>query len=131
MMESKTKKKILIADNEFHVAQVVAIKFRNNGFVVHIAENGQEALDMAIKHDPDIIVADAEMPVMPGQDFVKKLRGSKDGENVPVVMLTASGSKIAEKVKQQLGISDCVSKPFSPRELLQKVNEVLCQAAKP
>ena len=130
-MECKTKKKILVADNEFHVAQVVAIKFRNNGFVVHIAENGKEALEMAIKHELDVIVADAEMPAMSGLDFVKKLRGSKAGVNVPVVMLTANGSKITEKVKQQLGISDCVSKPFSPRELLQKVNEVLCQAAKP
>ena len=130
-MECKTKKKILVADNEFHVAQVVAIKFRNNGFVVHIAENGQEALDMAIKHGPDIIVADAEMPVMSGVDFVKKLRVSDEGGNIPVVMLTANGSEIAEKVKQQLGIADCVSKPFSPKELLQKVNEVLCQAAKP
>ena len=129
-MECKTKKKILVADNEFHVAQVVAIKFRNNGFVVHIAENGREALDMATKHEPDVIVAEAEMPAMSGPDFVKKLRGSKKGGNVPVVMLTANGSGITEKVKQQLGISDCLSKPFSPRELLQKVNEVLCQAAK-
>ncbi|MBN1457459.1 MAG: response regulator [Sedimentisphaerales bacterium] len=130
-MESKIKKKILVANNEFHVAQVVAIKFRNNGYVVHIAQNVKEALDMAIKHEPDIIIAEAEMPSVSGLDLVKKLRGSKEGGDVPVVMLTASGSKITDKVKQQLGISDCVSKPFSPRELLQKVNEVLCQAAKP
>jgi len=130
-MECKAKKNILVADNEFHVAQVVAIKFRNNGFVVHIAENGKEALDMAVKHEPDIIVADAEMPEMSGADFVKKLRGSETVENVPVVMLTAKGSKIKAKVKRQLGISECVSKPFSPKELLQKVNEVLYQAPKP
>ena len=124
-MESGNQKKILVADSEFHIIQVLAIKFRKNGFNVFTAQNGRDALELTNKNQPDIIVTDIQMPILSGIKFVEELRANKQTANIPVIMLSARGFTMEDKRKQQLGISVCISKPFSPRELLQTVNEVL------
>lgn len=120
-------KKILIADDEVHIIQVVAIKLKNNGFEVITAENGQKAFELACDEKPDLVITDFQMPVMTGLQLIEKLRQNPDTASVPVIMLTARGFAIEDDVRQRLKISDCLSKPFSPRELLQNVQQVLEQ----
>ena len=120
-------KKILIADDEVHIIQVVAIKLKNNGFEVITAENGQKAFELACDEKPDLVITDFQMPVMTGLQLIEKLRQNPDTAAVPVIMLTARGFAIEDDVRQRLKISDCLSKPFSPRELLQNVQQVLEQ----
>ena len=120
-------KKILIADDEVHIIQVVAIKLKNNGFQVFTAENGEKAYELACAEKPDLVITDFQMPVMTGLELIEKLRQNPDTASVPVIMLTARGFAIEEGVRQNLKISDCLSKPFSPRELLQNVQQVLEQ----
>ena len=120
-------KKILIADDEVHIIQVVAIKLKNNGFQVFTAENGEKAYELACAEKPDLVITDFQMPVMTGLELIEKLRQNSDTASVPVIMLTARGFAIEEDVRQNLKISDCLSKPFSPRELLQNVQQVLEQ----
>lgn len=120
-------RKALVVDDEIHIVQVVAIKLRNNGFDVTTASNGQAALDAAQEEKPDIIITDFQMPIMTGLELVENLRSDKETENIPVIMLTARGFAIEEDKRQELKISACLSKPFSPREVLGKIEEVLEQ----
>jgi two-component system, OmpR family, alkaline phosphatase synthesis response regulator PhoP len=122
-----TDKTALLVDDEFHIVQVMAIKLRNNGFNVLTAENGQQAYTMACQSRPDIIVTDFQMPVMSGLELIEKLRQTPETAHIPVIMLTARGFAIEEPQQQHLRISACLSKPFSPREVLQTVEEVLVQ----
>jgi len=121
------EKKILIADDEVHIIQVVAIKLKNNGFEVITAENGQKAYELACEQIPDLIITDFQMPIMTGLELIKNLRQNPDTASIPVIMLTARGFAIEDDVRKDLKISDCLSKPFSPRELLQNVQQVLDQ----
>lgn len=120
-------KKILVVDDEVHIVQVVAIKLRNNGFEVITAENGAEGLELAIQERPDLIVSDFQMPVMSGLEMIENLRAKPETRDIPVVMLTARGFAIEDDKKQQLRVTACLSKPFSPRELLQSIESVLHQ----
>ncbi len=120
--------KVLVVDDEIHIVQVVAIKLRNNGFDVITCENGAQALELATNEKPNVIVTDFQMPVMTGLELVQNLRKQPDTADIPVVMLTARGFAIEDQQKEELKISACLSKPFSPRELLQSVEEVLKEA---
>jgi two-component system, OmpR family, alkaline phosphatase synthesis response regulator PhoP len=124
-----TGKKILVVDDEIHIVHVVAIKLRNNGYEVITAENGAEAFKIACEEKPDVIVTDFQMPAMTGLEMVESLRQRQDMADVPVIMLTARGFAIDDSQKQQLRISECLSKPFSPKELLRTVEDVLHQTA--
>jgi two-component system alkaline phosphatase synthesis response regulator PhoP len=122
-----TGKKILVVDDEIHIVHVVAIKLRNNGYDVITAENGSQALSAALKEKPDIIVTDFQMPEMTGIELVQAVRNTPDLADIPVIMLTARGFAIDSNQKQQLRIAECLSKPFSPKELLRTVEDVLHQ----
>ena len=122
-------RKALVVDDEIHIVQVVAIKLRNNGFDVTTAENGAVALDIAKEEKPDIIITDFQMPVMTGLELVENLRKDTATEDIPVIMLTARGFAIEEDKRQELKISACLSKPFSPREVLQTIEDVIEQTA--
>jgi len=120
-------RKILVVDDEIHIVHVVAIKFRNNGFEVITAESGADAFALACEEKPDIIVTDFQMPGMTGLELVEKLRQNKVTFDIPVIILTARGFAIEDERKENLRISEFLSKPFSPRELLRTVEDVLHQ----
>jgi len=124
-MSDEKALKVLVVDDEIHIVQVVAIKLRNNGFDVITCENGAQALEIVSNAKPNVIVTDFQMPVMTGLELVENLRNQPDTAEIPVVMLTARGFAIEDRQKEELNISACLSKPFSPRELLQSVEEVL------
>jgi two-component system alkaline phosphatase synthesis response regulator PhoP len=118
-------KKILVADDEIHIVQVVAMKFRNNGFEVVTAENGTDAYKICCEEKPDLIITDYQMPGMTGIELVEKLRQKPEFAEIPVIILTARGFAIEDDQKDKLGITECLSKPFSPKELLQHVENIL------
>jgi CheY-like chemotaxis protein len=122
-----TGKRVLIVDDEVHIVHVVSIKLRNNGYEVISADNGAEAYELACKEKPDIIVSDFQMPVMSGLELVEKLRNCDATENIPVIMLTARSFAISQEQQDELRIASCLSKPFSPKELLGNIEDVLYQ----
>ena len=124
-----SEKKALIVDDEIHIIQVIAIKLRNNGFEVITANDGQKALDVALEQKPDVIVTDYQMPIMDGLGLIENLRKHEETSRIPVIMLTARNFAIEEQTIEQFKISACLSKPFSPRELLGKIEEVIAQTA--
>lgn len=124
-----TARKILVADNEIHIVQVVAIKFRNNGFEVITSDNAGEAFELACRQKPDVIVTDLQMPGTSSLELIENLRKHPATADIPVVLLTARDFTVEDQQISDLKISVCLPKPFSPRELLQTVNEVLKQRA--
>ena len=120
-------KKVLVVDDEIHIIHVVAIKLRNNGYEVLSAENGADAFELALAEKPDIVVTDFQMPVMTGLELVEKLRQCEETKDIPVIMLTARGFAVEEEQKRDLQISEFLSKPFSPRELLRSIEDILYQ----
>jgi CheY-like chemotaxis protein len=117
-------KKILVADDEAPIANVVALKLRNAGLEVIVARDGQEAYERAIADRPDFIVTDLQMPGMSGLELCTRLAAEIQG-GIPTILLTAKGFEINPEAVAHLPIRRVMSKPFSPRELLAAVQESL------
>jgi CheY-like chemotaxis protein len=122
-------KTILVADDETHILHVVSLKLRNAGFIVITARDGQEALEMAQQEKPDLIITDYHMPQLSGLELCQRLKQDPATSGIPAIMLTARGYQLDPADTEQSGILRMLSKPFSPRQLLTTVNEVLEQAA--
>jgi len=121
-MSAKT---ILVADDESHILHVVSLKLRNAGFNVLTAHDGQEALELARKHRPDLLITDYHMPGLSGLELCEQLKQDPATAHIRAVMLTARGYHLEPHDTEQSGILRMISKPFSPRHLLSTVNEVL------
>src|SRR5580658_3838476 len=118
-------KKILVADDESHILHVVSLKLRNAGFAVVTAGDGQEALELAQQERPDLIITDYHMPQLSGLELCQRLRADANLNKIPTVMLTARGYYLEPQDTQESGIARVLNKPFSPRQLLLTVNELL------
>ncbi|MFQ6035996.1 MAG: response regulator [Sedimentisphaerales bacterium] len=119
------EKKVLVVDDEIHIIHVVAIKLRNNGYEVISADNGAQAFELACEEKPDVIVTDFQMPGMTGLQLVEKLRQCEQTKDIPVILLTARNFVISQQQQEDLQISQCLSKPFSPKELLGNIEDIL------
>lgn len=120
-------RKVLVVDDEVHIVHVVAIKLRNNGYEPITAGNGEEAYELACKEKPDIIIADYMMPIMDGLELLAKLRANDQTRDIPFILLTARNFAIDDARQQQLQVSQCITKPFSPKELLRTIEDILYQ----
>ena len=118
-------RKVLVVDDEIHIVHVVTIKLRSNGFEVITAESGQEALELARHEHPDVIITDFQMPNMTGLELLEKLREYGPTQNTPAILLTTQTQDLSEDESTRLGIHKCLSKPFSPRELLRETENIL------
>jgi two-component system alkaline phosphatase synthesis response regulator PhoP len=116
-------KKIVVADDESHILHVVSMKLSNAGYEVLTAVDGEEALELCRSEKPDMVITDFQMPVMTGLELCKTLR--QEGFMAPVLMLTARGFDIGASDMASARIADVLSKPFSPREVLGKVQQLL------
>jgi len=121
-MDAKT---ILICDDEAHILHVVSFKLRNAGFNVLTAQDGEEAMDVVQSQHVDLIITDYQMPGFTGLEVARKVHCEESRRNMPVILLTAHGLALDSLELSQSGISACLSKPFSPREVLGRVNELL------
>ena len=117
--------KILVADDEAHILHVVSMKLRNAGYEVFTAVDGEEALELAKAEKPDLVITDFQMPIMTGLELCKALRAIDSLRDIPAVMLTARGFDIGPGEMAAAGITAVLAKPFSPREVLERVTELL------
>jgi len=121
-------KRIIVADDEAHILHVVSMKLSNAGYEVQTAEDGEEALELCLADPPDMLITDYQMPYMSGLELCKALRESEKTRNIPAMMLTARGFDIEPPEMLESGISAVLAKPFSPREVLGKVVELVGDA---
>lgn len=115
--------RILIVDDEPEIVRGLTDNLRFEGYQTVSAANGEEALGLALREAPDLVLLDIMMPRMSGWDVCRELR--RKGIDVPVIMLTARGAEVDRVLGLELGADDYVTKPFSLRELLARVRAVL------
>ncbi len=114
--------KILIADDDPRLRELVSLALQRAGYTVVTASDGQRALTHAAREAPDLIVLDVGMPEMDGFEVCRRLRAISQ---VPVLFLTARDDEIDRIVGLELGADDYVTKPFSPRELVARIKAIL------
>ena len=124
MGENNTKKKVLIVDDEPNVRRL-SRKILNNTFDVVEAEDGRQAIEIAVTQQPDVILMDMMMPKMDGLSACHAIKKDPTTKSIPVIMVTAIGFELNIKLSQQMGASGYVTKPFSSQDLLDKIGEVL------
>ncbi|WP_241002960.1 response regulator transcription factor [Streptomyces sp. CB01881] len=117
--------RILVIDDDLTVGEVVAGYLTRAGHHVDRACDGNQGLDLARAHRPDLLVLDLMLPGIDGLEILRRLRATEDGADLPVVMLTAKGDEADRILGLELGADDYVTKPFSPRELVLRVQSVL------
>jgi two-component system phosphate regulon response regulator PhoB len=120
-------RRILVADDEPHIVGVLALKLRNAGFDVRTAADGEEAWELASKDPPDLVITDLQMPYMTGLDLCARLKRHPATASIPAIMLTARGHALAPADLEPTNIRLVLSKPFSPREVLEHVEKILGQ----
>ena len=117
--------KILIAEDERDIRDLVAFTLRFAGHEVFAATNGEEAVEMAPKVNPDLILMDVRMPRMTGYEACKALKANQDLKDIPVVFLSAKGQDVEMQTGLEAGAIDYILKPFAPDELTRRVAEIL------
>jgi two-component system phosphate regulon response regulator PhoB len=122
--------KILVADDEPDVLNLVAANLRSAGFDVLLVEDGPAALAAVRKQAPQLLVLDLMLPGMSGLEICRTLKGDPSTVGIPIVMLTAKAEEVDRIVGLELGADDYVTKPFSPRELVLRVKSVLRRSVK-
>src|ERR1700749_2936034 len=128
MNNKPANKRILVADDEPDVLQLVSTNLKNAGYNVLKAEDGLSALEQARQTSPALFVLDLMLPEMSGLEVCKVLKRETATNRIPVIMLTAKAEEVDRIVGLELGADDYITKPFSPRELVLRVKSVLRRA---
>lgn len=117
--------KILIAEDERDIRELVTFTLRYAGHEVYQATNGEEALNMARELVPDLILMDVRMPKMTGYEACRHMKADEKLKNVPVVFLSAKGQETEIQTGLEVGATDYILKPFAPDQLIRRVSEIL------
>jgi DNA-binding response OmpR family regulator len=127
VMVSKThvRSKILVVDDEPEAVELVEFNLKQAGFSVMTAADGAEALNKARTTPPNLIVLDLMLPEISGLEVCKMLRRDPATAAVPIIMLTAKAAEIDRVLGLELGADDYITKPFSPRELVLRIQKLL------
>lgn len=122
--------RILVAEDERDIRELIAFTLRFAGFDVVLATNGAEAVEMAEASPPDLIILDVRMPKMSGYEACRRLKENPHTSSVPVVFLSAKGQD--SEIQQGLasGADEYILKPFAPDELIQQVRDILNRAGR-
>lgn len=124
----KMRKTILIADDEKNILISLEFLMKREGYLVMVAHDGQEAIDVISKEHPDLVLLDVMMPKKTGFDVCQEVRANPDLKDTLILMLTAKGRDTDIAKGLALGVNGYIIKPFSTRELAQKVRDMLEQA---
>jgi len=125
MKEIKTKEKILIVDDEKDIVKMLSYNLKKEGYRTVEANDGEDALDLAGREHPDLILLDLMLPGIDGLEVCKQLKKEAKTSGIPIIMLTAKTQETDKIVGLELGADDYVSKPFSPKELIARIKAVL------
>lgn len=117
---------VLVVDDERKIRDLVRSYLEREGYSVFQADTGQQALETAARIGPDLVVLDLMLPDLAGEEVARSLR---EGSDVPIIMLTAKSSEDDRVTGLRIGADDYLVKPFSPRELVARVQAVLRRTA--
>jgi two-component system phosphate regulon response regulator PhoB len=122
---------ILVVEDEDDIRNLVVHQLQREGLTTMAAANGLDALEMARRTPPALVILDLMLPGLPGTEVCRRLRAEPETKHVPIIILSARGEEIDRVVGFEVGADDYVTKPFSPRELVLRVRAVLRRGAAP
>jgi DNA-binding response OmpR family regulator len=124
-MEVSERAHILVADDEPHVGRIIQVKLEQGPFRVTLAFDGSQALEaLANEHDLRLVLLDIMMPDISGLDVLARMRNSARWRDIPCLILTAAGQESHRERAMNLGATDFMTKPFSPRKLYYRTAEL-------
>ena len=125
-------KRVLLCDDEIHILRAAEFKLKRAGYDVQIAGDGQEGWEAIEAQKPDILITDCQMPRLDGLGLVARIREHERTRDLPILMLTAKGFELSsENLAEKWDVIDVIAKPFSPRELLGRVDAILSEESAP
>lgn len=118
--------RVVLVEDEPHIATLVTTKFRNAGHEVTVATDGKTGLDLVIEDVPDVVLLDVMMPVMDGYAVCEAIRAQTESDAGPLVVLLSARSQVVDRQRGfDAGCDDYIVKPFRPAELLARVTELI------
>jgi two-component system, OmpR family, alkaline phosphatase synthesis response regulator PhoP len=122
------KGRILVVDDEVYIVHILDFSLGMEGYEVVTALDGEQALEKVAQQKPDLIVLDIMMPKLDGYETCKALKSREETKDIPVILLSAKGRNVDQKTGFEVGADDYITKPFSPRKLVERINAILGQA---
>ena len=123
-----SKGKILVVDDEIYIVHILDFSLGMEGYEVVTALDGEQALEKVTSEKPDLIVLDIMMPKLDGYEVCKSIKSNAATKHVPVILLSAKGRNVDQKMGFEVGADDYITKPFSPRKLVERINQLLGQS---
>ncbi len=120
--------KILIVEDDPDISEMISYNLGREGYAVIPANNGEDAVAMAQRERPALVVLDIMLPGMDGMEVCRRLKEASGTRHIPIIMLSAKSQETDKVVGLELGADDYVTKPFSPRELIARIRAVLRRA---
>jgi phosphate regulon transcriptional regulator PhoB len=119
------KATILVVDDEKDILELVSYNLQKEGFHIETSQNGEDALDKIRSDRFDLLILDLMLPGIQGMELCKVLKSDNQTASIPIIMLTAKSEEFDKVLGLEMGADDYITKPFSPRELVARVNAVL------
>lgn len=119
------KKCILLVDDEVDLLEMVRFRLEASGFAVLTASDGQEALDIARKERPSLIILDLMLPKIDGYKVCRMLKFDEKYKMIPIILFTARAQETDKKIGEEVGADAYIVKPFEPKALLDKINALI------
>lgn len=119
--------KILVAEDERDIRELISFTLRYAGFEIETAMNGVQAVEKAAQIQPDLILLDVRMPKMTGYEACRALRAMPEMRKIPIVFLSAKGQESEINEGLDTGAAEYILKPFAPDELIQQVKRILAE----
>jgi len=122
-----SKGRILVVDDEIYIVHILDFSLGMEGYEVLTALDGEQALERVMSDKPDLIVLDIMMPKLDGYEVCRAVKANPETRNTPVILLSAKGRNVDQKMGFDVGADDYITKPFSPRKLVERINAILGQ----
>jgi two-component system, OmpR family, alkaline phosphatase synthesis response regulator PhoP len=122
------RKRILVVDDEIYIVHILEFTLTMEGYEVLTAADGEEALRRLEQDRPDLVVLDIMMPKIDGYEGLRRIRADEEFRTLPVILLSAKGRPVDRETGLEIGADDYIVKPFSPRRLLEKIQDLLERA---
>ncbi|MCP4395410.1 MAG: phosphate regulon transcriptional regulatory protein PhoB [Alphaproteobacteria bacterium] len=122
---------VFFAEDENDISTLLRYNLENEGFNVLSSNDGEDALDMIFNNSPDVVLLDWMLPTVSGIEICKRIREDREMRNVPVIMVSARGEETDKILGLDTGADDYVTKPFSMKELIARINSLLRRFAAP
>jgi len=123
--EARQQPRVLVVEDEADLQELLRFNLERDGFEVHAADTGEQAVKIASAEQPDLILLDLMLPRMDGLDVCRRLKADPALSRVPIIMVTAKGEDADVVAGLELGADDYITKPFSPRILMARVRAVM------